>query len=284
MYQALLKKLGIAVGLGLCLTHAALAASDTTEQTGTKAYHDFPVKLEIAPGLPISIQADQAYRQFTVKLPNKSQQVLAGLDPELAGSETSDPLTVADYNFDGYQDIATYGGMGGMVNAQFNLYLWNAKQQRFSLFKGDTTNLALDSKHQLIKTSSRSGPRWYETYYASEQGKLYKAIETAMVTAGTQEVGLLSFKNKAGAVTKTLVTDLDMAIDNSPSVSAKVQADKAYLYQQANEASKTAMYVLKDDSVTLKNLAGIENDMAQWCLVEYKGKKTITKWLKCENL
>ena len=105
-----------------------------------------------------------------------------------------------------------------------------------------------------------------------------------MVTAGTQEVGLLSFKNKAGAVTKTLVTDLDMAIDNSPSVSAKVQADKAYLYQQANEASKTAMYVLKDDSVTLKNLAGIENDMAQWCLVEYKGKKTITKWLKCENL
>lgn len=283
MYQALLKKLGIAVGLGLCLTHAALAASDTTEQAA-KAYHDFPAKLEIAPGLPISIQADQAYRQFTVKLPNKSQQVLAGLDPELAGSETSDPLTVADYNFDGYQDIATYGGLGGMVNAQFNLYLWNAKQQRFSLFKGDTTNLELDSKHQLIKTSTRSGPRWYETYYASDQGKLYVAIETAMLNVGTQELGFLTYKNKAGVIMKTVVTDLDMALDHSPSVNVTVQADKAYLYTQANEASKTAMYVIKDDSVSLKNLAGIENDSAKWCLVEYKGKKTISKWLKCENL
>jgi hypothetical protein len=75
-----------------------------------------------------------------------------------------------------------------------------------------------------------------------------------------------------------------MALDHSPSVSATVQADKAYLYNQANEASKTAMYVIKDDSVSLKNLAGIENDSAKWCLVEYKGKKTISKWLKCENL
>ena len=284
MYQALLQKLGMLVGLSLCLSPIALAAPDTTENTGTKTYHSFPAKLEIAPGLSINIAADKAYRQFTLSLPNKTQQVLAGLDPELTSPPDFDPVTVADYNFDGYQDIATYGGMGGMVNAQFNLYLWNAKQQRFSLFKGDTTNLELDSKHQLIKTSTRSGPRWYETYYASDQGKLYVAIETAMLSVGTQELGFLTYKNKAGVIMKTVVTDLDMALDHSPSVNVTVQADKAYLYTQANEASKTAMYVIKDDSVSLKNLAGIENDSAKWCLVEYKGKKTISKWLKCENL
>jgi hypothetical protein len=284
MYQALLQKLGMLVGLSLCLSPIALAAPDTTENTGTKTYHNFPAKLEIAPGLSINIAADKAYRQFTLSLPNKTQQVLAGLDSELTSPPDFDPVMVADYNFDGYQDIATYGGMGGMVNAQFNLYLWNAKQQRFSLFKGDTTNLELDSKHQLIKTSTRSGPRWYETYYASDQGKLYVAIETAMLSAGTQELGFLTYKNKAGVIMKTIVTDLDMALDHSPNVNATVQADKAYLYNQANEASKTAMYVIKDDSVSLKNLAGIENDSAKWCLVEYKGKKTISKWLKCENL
>jgi hypothetical protein len=276
------------IGLLGSLTISAIAATDNTNALGTKTYEQFPVTLNLAASQPVNVTITKANGQFSVTLPNQTKQVLAGVAADLANSMANigtPPLTVADYNFDGYQDIATYGGMEGMVNAQYNLYLWNPSKQNFNLFKGDTTNLELDATHQLAKTSSRSGPRWFETYYASDQGKLYKAIETAMVSAGSQEVGVITHKNKAGAITQTFVTDMDMSVeDKAEAVKAKVQAAKVSLYDQPKETSKTVMYLIKGDEVILRELAGVQNDIATWCLINYEGKKSVTKWLKCENL
>ena len=82
---------------------------------------------------------------------------------------------IADYNFDGYDDIAFSipdAGMG--VYQEFSIFLYNRNSKRFEkLLEPDNSNakcsclcdVTLDPKKKLLVTACRGGARWWQDVY-----------------------------------------------------------------------------------------------------------------------
>ncbi|WP_431292761.1 XAC2610-related protein [Pedobacter sp. P26] len=105
---------------------------------------------------------------------------------QLPGFDHPDPRrlgTIADYNFDGFDDVAFSipdEGMG--VYRNFTIYLYNPKSKRFHLLaepnatQGKCSGLCdvtLDKKNKLLMSSCRGGATWWtDVYRYSNSGKL----------------------------------------------------------------------------------------------------------------
>ncbi|WP_343111814.1 XAC2610-related protein [Mucilaginibacter sp.] len=82
---------------------------------------------------------------------------------------------IADYNFDGYDDIAFSipdAGMG--VYHTFSILLYNSGTKRFEELKdpdyahsncSDLCDVTIDAKHKLLLTSCRGGAAWWQDVY-----------------------------------------------------------------------------------------------------------------------
>jgi hypothetical protein len=97
---------------------------------------------------------------------------------QLPGFDHPDPLrtgSIADYNFDGYDDVAFSipdAGMG--VYRTFNIFLYDSKTKRFQELAepGDPRsncsglcNVRLDPKSKLLFTSCRGAATWWKDVY-----------------------------------------------------------------------------------------------------------------------
>ncbi|MGQ7854361.1 XAC2610-related protein [Pedobacter sp. WC2501] len=105
---------------------------------------------------------------------------------QLPGFDHPDPRrlgTIADYNFDGFDDVAFSipdEGMG--VYRTFSIYLYNPKSKRFQLLaepnapQGKCSGLCdvtLDKKNKLLMSSCRGGATWWtDVYRYSNSSKL----------------------------------------------------------------------------------------------------------------
>lgn len=56
---------------------------------------------------------------------------------------------------------------------------------------------------------------------------------------------------------------------------------KTFLYSEPNSMSKTSMYLIKGDQVTLQK-EKIDIDNNKWYFINYKGKKDINMWIKAD--
>lgn len=73
------------------------------------------------------------------------------------------------------------------------------------------------------------------------------------------------------------------AIDAKDTKQVEIKVAKAWLYNSADEASKTAMFIIADDKATeLKREKS--NDGTEWIFIRYIGKKTLEKWIKAETI
>lgn len=102
---------------------------------------------------------------------------------QLPGFDQPDPRrqgSIADYNFDGYDDVAFSipdAGMG--VYRTFDIFLYNPKSKRFQTLaepndpKANCSGLCdvtLDQRNKLLMTSCRGGSTWWKDVYRFSNG------------------------------------------------------------------------------------------------------------------
>lgn len=286
----------LAIFASLCLLAGSPAwADDMQEQQG------FPFSFMVDGSSKVTVE-QQNKTQVSARLPNGKSQLLVKLEPvdeaAMEGMPKFPVAQVADFNFDGTRDVAILDGNGyGGVNLFYHLYLWDKAKGAFKEFVDKTSgepgfsNPEVDSAKQTLMTSVRSGPRWFSTEYRSDKGKLYPYMSSEMLSLGEDTLTYLAFKDAAGKVTSHKIigeiADENAAFVDQPNAIVKIQVDKAWLYDKPNPGSKTKMYVIKGDSVTLLDWKAKDGDSLGgdgWYLVRYQGSKTIEKWLESSTL
>lgn len=272
-----------AQGLGALLLFTSGSVSlAATQEAG------FPFKFTPVPGKSVTID-QPAGSEVIAHLPNGQQQSLAVVETYEASDGISQVALTDDFNFDGAQDVAILESSGyGGVNAFYQLFLWDQAAQNFKAFGETFSNPEVDSKRQILTTSTRSGPIWYTTKYKLAQGKLYPAVDWEPIPVNDGYWQRLSFKNPQGKIIgHKVVNSQDEQSgdpgDELPFVVATIKVKKAALYDKPSMAAKTKMYLIKKDQVTLLDWQPTEGDPYAglgWFLVRYEGKKTLEKWIE----
>ena len=179
--------------------------------------------------------------------------------------QTSQNITfnIKDLNFDGYKDIAiSSGDVGyGGVNNYKDYFFYDPSQKLFYLAGKHINNLQLQNK-QLV-SYTKDGPFLYESIYDIQNKKLYK-LSTSV------DFGLLKqttlFDTKGNQISKMF----------TPST-LKITTQKAYFYKQADESTKTKIYIIKNDTVKVLDY----DPFGGWIKIEYQSpKKTFVAWIK----
>ncbi|HPY40006.1 MAG TPA: hypothetical protein PLM98_05775 [Thiolinea sp.] len=248
----------------------------------------FPFKFSPVAGQTVTIE-QPAGSEVIAHLPNGKQQSLAVVETYEASDGIKNIALVNDFNFDGAQDVALLESSGyGGVNLFYHLFLWDQKTQNFKDFGEPISNPEIDPSKQVVSSSQRSGPIWYTTKYKLEQGRLYAAVDWEMIAVNDGNWQRLTFKNPQGKVIgHKVVNSQDEqsgdAGDNLPNAGATIKVKKAALYDKPNAATKTKMYLVKKDIVSLLDWQPTEGDPYSgegWFLVHYEGKKVIEKWIE----
>lgn len=252
----------------------------------------FPFTVVVAPSYKVTLELDKN-NTVIATLPGWKEQKLFELEP-LEGEEAERfPVAqVGDFNFDETQDIAIRDGIGyGGVNVFYRVFFGDANGGKLKEFSEPVSNPVLDAEKQTLTSAQRSGPAWYSTVFRSMKGKLYPAMETQMLPVGDSVVEYVIMKDARGKVTGSKVVGEqqgDTATDyaSAPAATATIQVEKAYLHDKPNSTSKTKMYVIKGDTVTLldwkaKQDGGLGDG---WFLIRYQGKKVIEKWIDSSSL
>jgi hypothetical protein len=116
-------------------------------------------------------------------LPSGKKQKLSVYDSADVGVEAA-PLLIGDFNFDGYQDIVVLEGNGyGGVNLFYRVWLWQHEQKIFREFATSISNPVLNSQGRMLISGQRSGPRWQQTVFTANSGKLVPYAEAEMLHA-----------------------------------------------------------------------------------------------------
>lgn len=261
------------------ISYMSLSSAATTEE-------GFPFQFTPVVGQTVTID-QPAGSEVIAHLPNGKQQSLAVVETYEASDGIKSIALTNDFNFDGAQDVALLESIGyGGVNLFYQLFLWDRHTQAFKKMGETFSNPEVDPKKQVLSTSARSGPIWYTTKYQVEQGRLYPAVEWEPVIAGDWQ--RLTFKNSQGKVVgHKVVNNQDEqsgdAGDNLPFAVSTIKVKKAALYDKPNLATKTKMYLIKKDQVTLLDWQPSEGDPYTgegWFLVRYEGKKITEKWVE----
>ena len=278
MKQTFLAKSALSI---LLLSQIADALA-TTEQSS------FPFKFSPQAGIEVTIDQPSG-SEVIAQLPKGKKQTLAVVETFEASDAVNNIALVDDFNFDGAQDLALLESVGyGGVNLFYHFYLWDKNTQELRDYGDAISNPQLDTQRQLLNSSERSGPMWSSTRYRAEQGKLYPAVLWEAITVNDGNWQRLTFKDVNGRVLgHKVVNSQDEqsgdAGDNLPNVVATIKVKKAALYDKPTESSKTKMYLIKKDQVTLLDWQATEGDPYAgmgWFLVRYEGKKTLEKWLE----
>lgn len=259
-------------------------AEDMQEQAA------FPFSFAITAGQQVTVASDKG--KISAKLPGGATQALAEIELAEPSTEEGAPqfpaAQVADFNFDGMQDVGIQDGIGyNGVNLFYRVFLWDKASSKFSEYPEAISNPALDVANKTLTSSSRSGPAWSYTQFHIAKGKLYPALDSTMLSVGDGAWEYVTFKDVAGKVTGHKVVgeaggEAGTVYADLPDATATIEADKATLYDKPKASSKTKMYVIKGDKVTLLDWkAGDDGDFGfGWFLARYQGKKVIEKWIE----
>lgn len=113
--------------------------------------------------------------------PDKSRQTV--VLPEIQQEDGARQSYIADYNFDGYDDLAFAVADAGMgVYYEYRIYLYDPLKKRFYRLtepvysaKNNCSclcNVQVDPKKKELATSCRGGARWWQDIWQYKNGKL----------------------------------------------------------------------------------------------------------------
>ena len=212
---------------------------------------------------------------ISLQFSNGQSQDLAVVEDGLFGEMR---LEIRDFNFDARPDIAVSQAFGyGGVNVFSDVFSYRPESQRYEkLLHG--SNVEVRKKQGELKTSQKSGPRFYSKHYRFADGQPYPYLETMTIGYDLEKITL---KRPNGEVKRSLIALFGAEKDTLNPAILPVQAERAYLYNEPAEESKTKMYVIRDDKVTILDTGGPYDE---WFKIRYQGKKVIEKWIRAETL
>lgn len=185
-------------------------------------------------------------------------------------------IRIADYNFDGTNDIAIETGVGYMgVNRFYDIYFYESKSRKFIKRLTEISNFEIKSDSRELLSGTKSGPFYIHRRYRILNNIPYLYQESMQPTPS--QLDTIKTFDTSGKLIRTQI----LTFNGKDEV--RVSQDKAFLYDNPDEASKGSAYLIKDDIVKLLKLARGEGE-EDWVFVEYKGKKTIRKWLHTADL
>ncbi len=232
-------------------------------------------RLEVQLDETISAQVKIESGEITIQFSNGESQELTKVEDGLFGEMR---LEIRDFNFDARPDIAISQSFGyGGVNVFSDVYVYDAQEQQFELLMNGS-NVEVRDGHRELKTSQKSGPRFYSKLYRFANGKPYPYLETMTIGYDLEKITL---KDRNGAVRRSLISLFNAEKDTVNSAVLPIRSERAYLFDKPDEASKTKMYVIRDDKVTILDTGGPYDE---WFKIRFEGKKVLEKWIRAETI
>ncbi len=272
---------------------ACLAVLGKAWSAEATAVHRLPHKFSPRAGIMVTVEA--AGSRWLARWPDGRQQDLGEVLEE-GERERSAPLLQADFNYDGHADIALIAGVGyGGALATYRLYLWDEPGRQFRKFGPIVGNPTLQPARKALIAWERDGPAWNSTEYRSDNGQLTIAVERSQNILGGADPALDQLTihlPQTGKVTDSRIVAADAPIDVAPealpSASARITKPKAWLHNLPKADSRTRMYLVQGDTVTLQHYqaprsAG-DNGFG-WLFVRYQGRgKPLELWIDAESI
>lgn len=264
---------------------------------GAQADDDRELRFDVAAGITAHavVTEDGQVGVTTSRFPRR--QVL---EPA-SDADGSFRLVHDDYNFDGFQDLASTANVG-QVNEEYAIYLYDPASGGFVPMAAVTSSgvncdgywsVQADAATRTLTSSCRSGPMWYTDIYRFDAGKpyLFRTMKLAhldseqlarVLDIGNAEdadvLSVWSTRDPAGRVLEQVIGNGLDAPDSSAPLqgrSATVVPARLALYSRSGDAS-TRRYLVKGDAVEL--LDGADD----WVQVRYRNpsRGPITGWVK----
>jgi hypothetical protein len=271
---------------------ACLLVCCTAWSTPIRSIERLPHTMSPRPGQPVLIE--QAGERWQARLPDMRTQAL-GEAMEDAERGRVAPLLLADFNFDGHTDLALVAGVGyGGAISTYWVHLWDDKAGQFQKFPRIIGNPTLEPARRALIAWERDGPAWTSTEYRSINGRLTLAVvrEQNILGSGTPALDQLTIHlEDTGKVTDSRIVAGDAPTDvppeTLPSATAPITKAKVWLHRQPAATSRTGMYLVRGDTVTLQHYQPPKSERDHpfgWLFVRYQGRKVIELWIEADAI
>lgn len=245
---------------------------------------EFPVDQPFKASLPlrgtageqVQLSLAQGSSQLELVLPNRAQSLTIGTLSD--GFEPKGAVLAADFNFDGWLDLAVPMAVGyGGVNYFYEIYFYNPRTQHYELlgvpgaYDGQFCNPEISQLEKILLTSCKSGPSYNYTDYRFVAGKpyVYRTSQMFPLAGFTPNdvVYATHFYEQGGKLVWTLWNDNPR--DHRPARRTITQA-RVYLYDKPDPNSKTKTYLVKGDPV---EVVGVSPADYAWVRIAYKSRQ-----------
>jgi len=255
------------------------------------------LRFQVAPGINAHAELMEDESLVIETHRDDGRQVIVPL-PE---SESRYRLMHADYNFDGFQDLAA-SAPTGQVNEVYSVYLYDPESGQFRPLVAPVAqgincdglwSLTADPASRTLSSTCRSGPMWYTDIYRYSGPSLWlfrtmrtvsfdsRSLEAELSLDDVDSLGVpvvWSTYDPAGRVLETAMADgLESPSSNHPlrGYPASVLSSRLALYAKAGDTT-TRRYLVKGDNVELLDA------LDHWVRVSYQNpsRGVVQGWVK----
>lgn len=270
-------------------TLAALAAHIVSINViAADATPHYKSPITLAPAAGVRFTLEERRDQWWLRSADSNEQKLDDALGEDSGKAAV--VLVADFNYDGYPDVAVLAGVGYMgAMTTYRLHLWDPAERRFKKFKPVLGNPSLEPLRKAVIVWERDGPQWTSTEYRARNGVLAAAIvreQNALRWLNLPLDQLTIHPPVSGKVSDSRIVSGDapsnVAPETLPSATAQISEAKVWLHEQPMPSARTGMYLIKGDTVTLLDYRpSRDGDTTEygWLLIRFEGKKKLEKWI-----
>jgi hypothetical protein len=191
-------------------------------------------------------------------------------------------ITTEDLTLDGYPEVILTHSEEGSVNTCSKIYVHDRDTNKLHMSTLSHPICNYTIKKDSLISNYRSGAKWHEDIYRIIENDFILAISDSCI--GCDHINRVVYlpDNKTE---KLIVTDdIDYALRKP--ISTKIISDRAMLYKDPSTSTKTNMYLIKNDEVSLLDFMSTEDDPLYWYKIKYitrKGK-IIKAWVACKDI
>lgn len=253
---------------------------------------EYPVSKPFGASLPLRAGAKERAQlslaggssELRVYLSNRTQSITVGTLND--GFEPQGAVLVADFNFDGWLDLAVPMAVGyGGVNYFYEIYFFDPRARSFELlgvpgeYDGQFCNPKISRAEKALLTECKSGPAYSYADYRFAGGKPYVYRFSAMFPLGGFKKDDVVFATKLYDSKGRLVRALwnDDPRDNRAARRAVAQK-RLYLYPAPDPKAKPNGYVVRGDKV---EILGVNESDYSWVQIAYQSRAVgrIVRWV-----
>lgn len=225
-------------------THSALAKSS---RNNTNSSQGDSVQQQLSPGLTATFFYSND--QLVARLSNNKQIVLANHTHTIPAYARD--IWIADFNYDGKQDIAFTSGFDSSSSDQlYTIMTWDQGLTEFIplYFQEKLTNLEIFPERREVRSSYQSGKFWVEDTYRFQHGRPYLYSKSQLIE---NTIWHTIVYNPNGQIIRSLVSK-DGLVERPPyPVLLSVNTPTAPIYQQPVPSTQLPLNLKQGDIVSV---------------------------------